>query len=65
MGQNIQIIEKPDWVSWDEIHSVLWKAHEQNRKKGMIMSLPSKSAEDLQKYMEGKGKMFWLWMEKK
>lgn len=58
MESPIQIIEKPERVSWDEIHSVLWKAHEQNRQKGMYMSLPSKSAEDLQNYVEGKGKMF-------
>jgi len=54
----IKIEEKPDRVSWGEIHNVLWKAHEQNRQRGMYMSLPSKSAEDLQKYIEGKGKMF-------
>ena len=58
MDQNIQIIEKPEWVSWDEIREVIWKAHEQNRQKGMYMSIPSKSAEELQKYIEGKGKMF-------
>lgn len=57
-NSNICIIEKPDRVSWDEIHSVLWKAHEQNRQKGMYMGLPSKSAEELQYYIEGKGKMF-------
>lgn len=55
---SIQIIEKPDWVSWEEIHQVLWKAHEQNRQKGMYMALPAKSAEELQKYLEGKGKIF-------
>lgn len=55
---SIQIIEKPDWVSWEEIHQVLWKAHEQNRQKGMYMALPSKSAEEIQNYIEGKGKMF-------
>ncbi len=54
----IKIVEKPDWVSWEEIHQVLWKAHEQNRQKGMFMGLPAKSAEELQKYIEGKGKMF-------
>lgn len=56
--KRIEIIEKPDWVTWEEIHQVLWKAHEQNRQKGMYMGLPAKSAEELQKYIEGKGKMF-------
>lgn len=54
---SIKIIEKPDWVSWDEIHNVLWKAHEQNRQKGIVMQLPTRSAEELQKYV-GEGKMF-------
>jgi GNAT superfamily N-acetyltransferase len=36
--EDIIIIEKPDWVSWDDIHEVLWKAHEQNRKKGINMT---------------------------
>ena len=58
MNTEIKIIEKPDWVSWDEIHQVLWNAHEQNRQKGMFMGLPAKSTEELQKCVEGKGKMF-------
>lgn len=37
----IEIVEKPEWVSWDDIHDVVWKAHENNRKKGVIMSYPS------------------------
>lgn len=58
MENSIQIVEKPDWVTWEEIHQVLWKAHEQNRQKGMFMGLPAKSAEELQNYIEGKGKIF-------
>ena len=40
MNNLIQIIEKPDWVSWDDIHDVLWKAHAKNREKGIIMPNP-------------------------
>ena len=57
MNSEIQIIEKPDWVSWDEIHNVLWKAHEQNRQKGIVMQLPALSAAELQKHVDG-GKMY-------
>ena len=57
MADSLQIIEKPEWVSWEEIHQVLWKAHEQNRQKGIFMLLPTRSAEELQKYVDG-GKMF-------
>lgn len=55
--KDIKILEKPDWVSWDDIHDVLWKAHEENRQKGIVMLLPTLSAIELQKHVEG-GKMF-------
>jgi GNAT superfamily N-acetyltransferase len=58
MYSKIQVIEKPEWVSWDEIHEVLWKAHEQNRKKGIIMSYPSLSGEEIRNKIGDKGKMF-------
>ncbi len=41
MRSNIQIIEKPDWVSWDAIHDVLTQAHKANRDKGIVMRMPS------------------------
>ena len=35
-------MEKPDWVSWETIHDVLWEAHAENRKNGVFMRYPSK-----------------------
>lgn len=59
MDTNIQIIEKPDWVSWDEIHDVIWKSHEDNRKKGIVMRFPSLSGEEIKyRLFKGNGKMF-------
>ena len=58
MGSEIQIIEKPDWLSWDEIHDVLWKAHEQNRNNCINMSFPALSGEKIRERIEGKGKLF-------
>lgn len=58
MNNNIQIIEKPDWVSWDEIHDVIWKAHAPNRENGIIMSFPSLSGEEIRKKIEPEGKFF-------
>ena len=49
MDSSIQIIEKPDWVSWDEIHEVLWKAHENNRENGVFMSYPSLTGDEIKK----------------
>lgn len=38
MKLEIQVIEKPDWVSWDEIKQCLYKAHAVNREKGINMT---------------------------
>lgn len=37
MLSQIQIIEKPDWVSWEEIKQCLGKAHSVNQKNGFNM----------------------------
>lgn len=58
MGQNIQIIEKPDWVSWEEIHEVIWESHADNRQKGIIMAFPSLPGEEIRKIIGDVGKMF-------
>lgn len=54
----VQVIEKPDWVSWDEIHDVIWKAHESNRQQGINMRFPALPGEEIRKRVEGNGKMF-------
>lgn len=58
MCESIQIIEKPDWISWDEIHNVLWNAHAENRKKGVVMRFPSLPGDEIRKFIEGRGKLF-------
>ena len=58
MEHNIKIIEKPEWVSWDEIHNVLWRAHEKNRQNGIIMTLPALPGNLIREKIEGHGKMF-------
>lgn len=58
MDSVLQIVEKPDWVSWEEIHDVLWKAHENNREKGIIMAYPSLSGEEIKNKIGDNGKMF-------
>lgn len=54
----VQVVEKPDWVSWDEIHDVIWKAHESNRQQGINMRFPALPGEEIKKRVEGNGKMF-------
>lgn len=58
MNTDIQIIEKPDWVSWDDIHNTLWTAHASNRERGMAMRYASLTGEEIRERVEGKGKMF-------
>lgn len=55
---NILISEKPDWVSWDDIHEVLWKAHASNRANGIAMRKPSLPGDEIKKEIGEKGKMF-------
>ncbi len=58
MKDNIQIIEKPEWISWDNIHEVLWKSHAQNREKGISMAYPALPGDKIREKIEGHGKMF-------
>ena len=38
MEGNIQIVEKPDWVTWADIKQCLYEAHADNRSKGINMA---------------------------
>ena len=58
MEQTIQIIEKPDWVSWDEIREVIWESHAENREHGIKNALPSLPSDEIRKKVGDKGKMF-------
>ena len=58
MHKAIQIIEKPDWVSWDEIRKVLWESHAENREKGIKNALLSLPSDEIRKKVGDKGKMF-------
>lgn len=50
-------MEKPDWVSWEEIHDCLVKSHVVNEKKGFHMTNQDMGAADLQKVLQ-KGHCF-------
>lgn len=54
----IQIMEKPDWVSWDDIQSVLQRAHASNRANGINMRKPSLPGKEIAKEIGDEGKMF-------
>lgn len=50
----IQIIEKPDWITWDDIHKCLWNAHSSNRDKGIVMKTTLLSGKELKERVEKK-----------
>ena len=53
----IEYLEKPEWVTWDDIHECLYKAHSVNRKKGFSMTNVGLSGEELKKKV-GSGHCF-------
>ena len=57
MDSELRIVEKPDWVSWDDIHILLFKAHQQNMAQGMVMRTVNLSGEELKERV-GDGQCF-------
>lgn len=58
MKNNIQIIEKPDWISWDDIKKCLFDAHIINREKGINMANYQWPAEKIKESIGDNGVMF-------
>ena len=58
MKNNIQIIEKPDWISWDDIIKCLFDAHIINREKGINMANYQWPAEKIKESIGDNGVMF-------
>ncbi|MBQ5943968.1 MAG: hypothetical protein IJL61_04525 [Bacteroidales bacterium] len=54
----IRVMEKPDWISWNEIHELLLSAHKKNIAKGMVMGVPQLSGEELKNRVGDNGKCF-------
>lgn len=55
--KEIIVCPKPDYVSWDEIHNVLFAAHEKNRKNGMTFKTGLMSGKELENKLQ-KGQCF-------
>ena len=58
MADSIQIIEKPDWISWEKISECLCDAHTKNRENGIRMIHSHWPAEQLREYIGDCGKTF-------
>ena len=48
----IKIVEKPDWVSWEDIKQCLYEAHSVNRAKGINMAHYQWPAEKIKQSLE-------------
>lgn len=45
---HMEIVEKPDWITWEDIHACIHKAHAANVSKGMEMKTLQYSAQELE-----------------
>ena len=55
---DIRVIEKPDWVSWDAIHALLVSAHADNVGQGIVMRNPTRPGDELEEMIGDDGLMF-------
>ena len=58
MLDELRFIEKPDSISWDTIHQILYQAHEGNRQQGVFMRTAMLSGEELKERIGKNGKCF-------
>ncbi len=56
--EDIKVMVKPDWVSWDEIHELLFNAHKKNIEKGVVMNTTTMSGAELKEYIGDQGRCF-------
>lgn len=60
--EEIKIIQKPDSVSWDDIHNLLLEAHKKNIEKGIVLQYAQMSGEEIQKKLGDEGRC-WVAMD--
>lgn len=58
MNNGIQILEKPDWISWEDISVLLESAHQSNRVKGIVMSHQNMKGEEIKAMLGDQGRLF-------
>ena len=54
----IRVMQKPDWVSWDDIHDLLIAAHKKNIEKGVVMNTTTLTGEEIKDYIGENGRCF-------
>lgn len=58
MDESIRIMERPEWISYEEIHSLLLTAHERNRTEGFHVKTVEMTGEELEKHIGKNGMCF-------
>lgn len=58
MSDEIVICEKPDWVSWEQIHELLFLCHSENRERGFNVKTAFLTGEELKNKVGETGKCF-------
>ena len=55
---NITVCEKPNWISFEDIHDLLWVANEENRKAGFVLKTSTLSGKELYDYLGDDGQCY-------
>ena len=55
---DIKILEKPDWITYEDIHELLYAAHASNREKGFNVNTATMSGKELETHLGKTGKCF-------
>ena len=53
----ITVVRKPEWISWNDIHSFLAAAHQDNIQKGVLMRSQSLSGQEIEAFFANGGQM--------
>ena len=60
--EDIKIIEKPDTISWEDIHELLMEANKNNFKKGIVLRYAKMPGKEIEKTL-GKAGRCWVAMD--
>lgn len=56
--EDIKVMPKPDWISWDDIRELVVLAHKRNIAKGITMNTTTMTGEDIRKHIGEEGRCF-------
>ena len=56
--EDIKVMPKPDWISWEDIRELIVSAHKRNIEKGITMNTTTMSGEDIRKHIGEEGRCF-------